>query len=86
MGEPVNIGAERAERSQDNRDWTPVQMLESVIKEINSGKSEPTRAIVITMSDENEFYIKSCNIDTFHQISMFQIAKHITLNDFLKGS
>ena len=43
-----------AEKSHDNRLWTPEQMLEGAIKDLQSGEIKATRAFVILLEEHDE--------------------------------
>lgn len=43
---PVSIGELRTERSANARDWTPRELLISLLREIDSGQIEPTDLVV----------------------------------------
>lgn len=51
--EPVSLAARRVDRSNDCRDWTPLEALRELVKDIESGARNP-RAIYVAMESETD--------------------------------
>lgn len=44
---PVTLGEIRSEKSRDAADWTPRDMLVSMLRDIDNGKIDPDQAVII---------------------------------------
>ena len=57
MSGPVNLGTQRRKRDADehgNSRWTVRDMLVDALEEIDSGKKDPKRAVLILVLDEDD--------------------------------
>lgn len=66
------------DKSNDNRTWSVVQMLQAVIKEIEGGKIKPNRCLVLMLDDTHNMYnshFRAANINASQSISLIEIEK-----------
>jgi len=54
MSEPIDLAAQRALRADDNRMWTPAQMLRDVADKLERGELKADRAMVILSTARDE--------------------------------
>lgn len=51
---PVSISEARRGRSQDDKDWTPRDVLVSILRSIDSGECKPEHLVVFLREREND--------------------------------
>lgn len=74
---PLTIGELRAERTEDSADWTPREMLISLLRDIDSGRRNVTDAVVtFSMNNGKDFSFFNATHDKAVAVFLLERAKH----------
>jgi len=80
----TSLGAHRALKTLDNRQWTPVECLQDCINDIVSGKSPTDKLLILRVSTDDEKFnvgYHACNIKASEIIAALECAKAQVLQE-----
>ena len=80
-----------ATKTQKTQDWTPLQMLQHLVKEMEAGTiDEPDKIVLAYMYGEPD--TNECRVGSYHarasgvqSLSMFEMVKHFIMRDMFGG-
>lgn len=75
---PVSLGAVRAQKSKDNRLWTPIECLQDAIRDIQSGETICDKVFVIRVDTREEKFnigYNAANISASQVLAALECAK-----------
>jgi hypothetical protein len=78
LGKIASLGAARTAKTQDNRQWTPVECLQDCINDINSGAVVCDKLFVIRINTSDEKFnvgYNAANIKASEVIAALECAK-----------
>lgn len=78
-----SLGRVRADRTGDARSWSPIEMLEDLLREAREGTVDLTEAIIIFDTNPGEYSIRRAGIDPATEFLMLrhQMKKLALLDD-----
>lgn len=79
-GELKDFALERARRAEDNREWTPAQMLRITADDLDSGEVTATAAIVVLLDagdDDDEYgtVARISHLKPSQVVSLLEVVK-----------
>lgn len=84
----INLNEARAVKASDNRLWSPVEMLQAVIRDIQSGEINPKRIVVHYFEQEEPdkgsiYNAYTCGVTYEEHIALLNIALEQIIKDFI---
>jgi hypothetical protein len=83
---PISLGAKRALKTNDNRQWTPVECLLDCLNDIQSGKTSCNKLLVLRLDTDDggeKFSLgyHAANIKASEILAALEVAKAIILQE-----
>lgn len=84
MTDVTNLNAVRADRADDNRLWTPADTIRDVLGDIEAGRIEPDKILVLHWkTGEDDFHTgwAAANMKSSEMIALMEMVKATLLRD-----
>ena len=84
MTEIASLGAHRALKSADNRQWTPVECLQDAINDIVTGKSPADKLLILRIDTREEKFnvgYHACNVKASEILAACECIKAQVLQE-----
>jgi hypothetical protein len=77
---PVNLAKARAERANDAREWTPVDLLRDALARVESGEIKPTQIALYMIEEDETIWRPHCTVAGMTK------GEHVALLELMKAN